>query len=606
MGFGVACFAERGALTHHSRPGILHCGAGVDPGFVFIMPEQLITIGTKQIQGRLVIPSGIRCTRASTIEWCFREAPWVGVVTTKSISLEPRPGYIEPIYARYAPGCYINAVGLSNPGARQFSAELEQIQVPDDKFLLVSIFGGNTKEFADTALALRSVADGFELNMSCPHAEGYGVEIGQKRELVEEITAAVLKAAGLPVFVKLSAVMLDVGQTAKAAVAAGAAGITVSNTIGPATVNLGTTPILSNRVGGLSGTGIRPLALRCIKRVRESVGPKPLIIGMGGVCQAEDVAEFMDAGADLVGVGSTLTGLDSTAMLAHLERLVSEIGSPRRPSPVVKPPEITMDYVAVKVAGRVDYHPGLFKLLLDRLPIENAPGELAGRYFFLTIPGVGEKPFAVFCGHEKSIVVRVAGRFTKHLAGLRAGDGLFLRGPYGRHFPPVQDREVVMVGGGTGIASLLEIGKLLRHSNKLHFFIGGRSAQDLFDIEKFESLGAVRIATDDGSLGEKGYVSVLLESWVAQHSKTPGRKPLYILCGPDPMVRGCFKLLNSSAPEDVWAAIEYMTSCGVGICGKCASPSGALTCIDGPFLPRQHFQSAHHHEQAMGLPSGPC
>ena len=123
-------------------------------------------------------------------------------MTTKSISLAPRPGYFEPIYARYAPESYINAVGLSNPGAEQFRRELEQIQIPADKFLLVSIFGGNVKQFVETAQALRSVADGFELNMSCPHAEGYGVEIGQNMALVAEITAAVIASTGLPVICK--------------------------------------------------------------------------------------------------------------------------------------------------------------------------------------------------------------------------------------------------------------------------------------------------------------------------------------------------------------------------------------------------------------------
>ena len=75
------------------------------------------TLGRKQVEGRFVIPSGIRCTHASTIARCFAEVPALGVITTKSISVAPRAGYREPVYARYAPGCYINAVGLSNPGA---------------------------------------------------------------------------------------------------------------------------------------------------------------------------------------------------------------------------------------------------------------------------------------------------------------------------------------------------------------------------------------------------------------------------------------------------------------------------------------------------------
>src|SRR5512141_2836870 len=106
------------------------------PGFPFDAP---IRLGRKSVSGRFVIPSGIRCTHAATIRKCFLEVPAIGVITTKSISAQPRKGYREPIYARYAPGCYINAVGLANPGAEAYAAEFNGIQTPGDKFLLVSI-----------------------------------------------------------------------------------------------------------------------------------------------------------------------------------------------------------------------------------------------------------------------------------------------------------------------------------------------------------------------------------------------------------------------------------------------------------------------------------
>jgi dihydroorotate dehydrogenase subfamily 1 len=551
--------------------------------------DRPLLLGHKAIRGRFVIPSGIRCTRASTIEWCFSEVESIGVVTTKSISLAPRAGYFEPIYARYAAECYINAVGLANPGAHQFRRELETIHVSPDKFLLVSIFGGNVKQFVETAEALRSVADGFELNMSCPHAEGYGVEIGQNRELVAEITAAVVAATKLPVIVKLSAVVGDVGQTAKTAVAAGAAGITVTNTIGPATINLGDTPILSNRVGGLSGVGIRPLGLRAVKRVRDAIGNGPVLIGMGGISTAEDVRQFGAAGADLFGIGSVLTGMDSRRMREYFHGLAQTVPAPSRAASVAPPPQIPMGYSPARVVRREEYYPGLFKLVLDQLPIRGAAGELAGQYFFLFIPGVGEKPFAVFSAEEKSIVVKVVGRFTEHLARLPVGGDLFLRGPYGRPFPEIANRTIVMVGGGTGIASLLEIGLRLKEKNKLHFLLGGRSAKDLFDTAQFSAIGSLKLATNDGSAGHRGFVSDLLADWLAEPASES--HPLYVLCGPEPMVQAAFTLLRPVAkPDDIWAAIEYITSCGVGICGKCASPSGALTCIDGPFMQLPAFE----------------
>jgi dihydroorotate dehydrogenase subfamily 1 len=562
-----------------------------------------LVLGSKTIRGRFVIPSGIRCTKASTIELCFAENDSVGVVTTKSISLAPRPGYFEPIYARYAPESYINAVGLSNPGAEQFRRELEQIQVPADKFLLVSIFGGNVKQFVETAQALRSVADGFELNMSCPHAEGYGVEIGQNMGLVAEITAAVIAATGLPVIVKLSAIVGDVGKTAKAAIAAGAAGITVTNTIGPATVNVGETPILSNRVGGLSGSSIRPLGLRAVKRVRDAIGKGPVIIGMGGISRPEDILHFQDAGADLFGIGSAVTGMDSARMKRYFDEMESAVSSPAIQTQAPELESISMEYTPARITGREEYHPGMFKITLDSLPIQGETGELAGKYFFLFIPGTGEKPFAIFCAREKSIVVRVAGRFTEALNRMPVGTQVYVRGPYGRHFPSLENREVVLVGGGTGIASLLEIARRLHGKNQLHSLLGGRTAKELFDLPKFTELGSVKLATNDGSEGHRGFVSDLLVEWNAQGLPNA----TYILCGPEPMVEACFKVLEDTVdPSQIWGSIEYMTSCGVGICGKCASPSGLLTCIDGPFMqyPCFHRGFGRCSDEALALPQG--
>ena len=101
----------------------------------------------KTVSGRFTIPSGIVTTAPAIIERVMRDIPEVGVITTKSIGLQPRPGYREPVYSQYAPGCFVNAVGLTNPGAEASLAALSQLQVPDDKFLLVSIFGGSVDEF---------------------------------------------------------------------------------------------------------------------------------------------------------------------------------------------------------------------------------------------------------------------------------------------------------------------------------------------------------------------------------------------------------------------------------------------------------------------------
>ena len=110
----------------------------------FLTTESLTTefLG-KRVSGPFTIPSGIVACAVPIIEYIFKNVPEVGVLTTKSIGLEPRLGYREPILSQYAPGCFVNAVGLTNPGAHRSAELFAELVVPDDRFLLISIFGGS-------------------------------------------------------------------------------------------------------------------------------------------------------------------------------------------------------------------------------------------------------------------------------------------------------------------------------------------------------------------------------------------------------------------------------------------------------------------------------
>ncbi len=548
-------------------------------------------LGHKQVEGRFVIPSGIRCTHASTIAKCFAEVPPVGVVTTKSISLAPRAGYREPIYARYAPGCYINAVGLANPGAEAFLREFDRIEIPPNKFLLVSVFGGNVADFVGAAEVLSPIADGYELNMSCPHAKGFGASVGEDTELVVAVTEAVVRVKDVPVFVKLSATLPRMEETAKAVLRAGASGITVTNTIGPAIAAVGEDAILYNRKGGMSGDGIRPLGLRSVEQVREAVGPEPTVIGMGGIRTAEHVAQFRKAGADLFGVGSAMTGMDSATMRSYFIRLEQQLTGRLPMSEDATPRgEIGMSYFTTRIVARTAVTEKVFKIGLEELPRPYAPGELAGKYFFLTVPGVGEKPFAIFSAAEKTVIVREVGVFTRFLKEAELGTRILLRGPYGAPLPEWKNRMLVLVGGGTGTASLLEIGRACRKDNEVEFLLGARSRKEFYELDLFREVGAVHLATDDGSAGHHGTAAGLVREAIALRLRRRRDDLVFLNCGPEPMVHTCFEIERKLVPpERILGAIEYMTSCGVGICGKCASPSGSLTCIDGPFLECEQF-----------------
>ena len=144
----------------------------------------------KTVSGPFTIPSGIVSTAPSIIQRIMDELPEVGVITTKSVGPVPRTGNREPVYSQYAPGCFVNAVGLTNPGAEEARRGFESLSIPEDRFLLVSIFGGSIEEFVSVAKILAPVADGLELNLSCPHAQGYGMAMGQDPEMVATISGS--------------------------------------------------------------------------------------------------------------------------------------------------------------------------------------------------------------------------------------------------------------------------------------------------------------------------------------------------------------------------------------------------------------------------------
>lgn len=560
----------------------------VEPGFY-----EKIRLGNKIIEGRFVIPSGIRCTNTSTIERIFGEVPSVGIVTTKSISINPKEGYREPIFIKYWHGSYMNAVGLENPGAEHFRDLLSNIRVPGNKFLLVSLFGSGVDEFVRAAQVLESVADGFELNMSCPHTKGYGIEVGDSKELVAEITGAVVvDNTSLPVFVKLSANIRDIAITAKAAIEAGARGITAINTVGPGLHYVGNAPVLFNELGGLSGDAIRPVGISSVRKIRDAVGPEPLIIGLGGISESQHVRDYYLAGADFFAVGSAMTGMNSAEAKQFFQMMNKDLltdtmsGNPFKQRAV---DTNLMDYYPCRVIEKESFSEELFKIQVDELKGTLNWEDCAGRFYFICIPGTGEKPFALFSKKEKSFVIRAVGPFTRRLAELSVGDTVYVRGPYGRGIPDFADRKVVLVGGGRGVAPLLEIGNAYKPQNDVVFFLGAGTKQDLFHLDRFRRIGEVNLATDDGSLGLRGTVVDLLVQELDAHAD--GNTLAFISCGPEEMVRKCFEVQRRHASdESIWGSIEYHTSCGVGICGKCSTPDGLLSCVDGPFLSMGRFK----------------
>lgn len=227
-----------------------------------------------------------------------------GAVVTKSVGLEPREGYSNPTVVQVECGL-LNAVGLPNPGVNNLSEEVREVKetgVP----IIVSIYGFSSKEFANVAeTAVKAGADGLELNVSCPHVEKTGAEIGQDPQVVAKVVEEVKDRVDKPVFVKLTPNVADITEVAKAATDAGADAVTAINTVRAMTINIETNrPVLANKIGGLSGPAIKPIAVRCVYEISREVDVP--VIGCGGVVNWRDAVEFMLAGASAVQIGTAV------------------------------------------------------------------------------------------------------------------------------------------------------------------------------------------------------------------------------------------------------------------------------------------------------------
>jgi dihydroorotate dehydrogenase (NAD+) catalytic subunit len=256
-----------------------------------------VAVGGVALDNHLILAAGVLGTTGASLARML--ARGAGGVVTKSIGPEPKNGHAGPCVAVLDNGI-LNAMGLPNP-SREFAEELGSL---GQKPVIVSIFGGTPEEFAEVAGWFKGKAAGFELNLSCPHADGYGAAIGVDPVLVEACTRAV-SALGMPTWVKLTPNVTDITTIGKAAERGGATAIVAINTV--KAMRISTTirrPVLGNRYGGLSGDAIFPVAVRCVYELYESC--KIPIIGCGGVSTADRVIEMMMAGAQAVEIGSAV------------------------------------------------------------------------------------------------------------------------------------------------------------------------------------------------------------------------------------------------------------------------------------------------------------
>ena len=227
----------------------------------------------------------------------------LGAVTTKGVANIPWEGNPTPRVAETYGGM-LNAVGLQNPGFELFAKRDIPYLQKFDTNIIVNVCGRTTEDYIDVVEKLgHEKVDLLEINISCPNVKHGGIAFGQDAKAVEAITKAVKKAAKQPVIMKLSPIVTDITEMAKAAEAGGADGISLINTLTGMQIDVENQKfVLANKTGGLSGPAIKPVAVRMVYQTANAV--KIPIIGMGGIATAKDALEFILAGATIVSVGT--------------------------------------------------------------------------------------------------------------------------------------------------------------------------------------------------------------------------------------------------------------------------------------------------------------
>jgi len=303
------------------------------------MTQMSVDVGALKLRGPVLAASG---TFGYGTEVPLLERKALGGMVSKGIFLRPREGTPPPRIAE-TPSGMLNAIGLQGPGVdaliRDYAPQWAEWDFP----VFVNINGESPAEYGELAARLDGVPGvaGFEINISCPNVEQGGLYFGNDPRAASAVTEAVRKRTRLPVWVKLTPMVTDIGDIARAVAAAGADALCAVNTFVGMSIDLTDyKPRLSFRTGGLSGPAIRPLAVHLAHQVARAV--RIPVIGIGGISRAEDALEFLVAGCAAVQVG-TATFINPTAIAEVHDGIAAFLEARGLSSPADLPPFLSRD-----------------------------------------------------------------------------------------------------------------------------------------------------------------------------------------------------------------------------------------------------------------------
>lgn len=267
----------------------------------------------------------------------FFDLSKLGGIITKGTSLKPRSGN-KPSRVYETPSGMLNSIGLQNPGVEYFAQNDLPFLRKFDTAIIVNACGSSIEEYVELCKILNTLdIDGVELNLSCPNVKDGCMAFGNTYEGVKEVTSQVRKVLDKPLIVKLTPNVTDIASIAKAVEDAGADGVSLINTLLGMKIDIDKRrPVLANNTGGLSGPAIRPVAVRMVYQVAQSVNIP--VLGMGGIVNGEDAIEFMLAGAQAISIGAgnfispytsvdTVTGIENYMKKHHIEDINEIVGT---------------------------------------------------------------------------------------------------------------------------------------------------------------------------------------------------------------------------------------------------------------------------------------
>jgi len=263
--------------------------------------DMTVAVGAVRLRGPVLAASG---TFGYGTEVPLLERRALGGMVSKGIFLRPREGTAPPRIAE-TPSGMLNAIGLQGPGAEALLRDYAPQWAEWDFPVFVNINGESASEYGDLAAMLDGVPGiaGLEINISCPNVEQGGLYFGNDPRAAAAVTEAVRARTSLPVWVKLTPMVSDIGVIARAVESAGADALCAINTFVGMSIDLNVyKPRLSFRTGGLSGPAIKPLAVHLAHQAARAV--RIPVIGVGGIARAEDALEFLVAGCAAVQVGT--------------------------------------------------------------------------------------------------------------------------------------------------------------------------------------------------------------------------------------------------------------------------------------------------------------